>query len=94
MDLRELAAEMDQFVAGKGWYGSQSAKPQTARNLALSLAVSGCGLFGPPHADSIVAGVAAATILMKSRLRITGYGRPYLKDLPFPKGRAPWELGR
>lgn len=30
---------MHAFVAGKGWYASDSPKPQTPRNLAISLAL-------------------------------------------------------
>ena len=37
MELKELEATMHEFVAGKGWYDPDSAKPQTPRNLAISL---------------------------------------------------------
>ncbi|MCA9991512.1 MAG: nucleotide pyrophosphohydrolase [Ardenticatenaceae bacterium] len=37
MDLKALEAHMHAFVAGKGWYATNSPKPQTARNLATSL---------------------------------------------------------
>jgi len=39
MDLKQLTAEMHRFVEAKGWYASDSPKPQTPRNLATSLAV-------------------------------------------------------
>lgn len=39
MDLRELTAKMDEFVAAKGWYADDTPKPQTIRNMAVSLAV-------------------------------------------------------
>jgi NTP pyrophosphatase (non-canonical NTP hydrolase) len=39
MQLKELEAKMHAFVRGKGWYDSGSPKPQTARNLAMSLAI-------------------------------------------------------
>lgn len=39
MELKELEARMHAFVASKGWYAPDSAKPQTARNLAASLAI-------------------------------------------------------
>lgn len=35
--LRELTAAMHAFVESKGWYAADSRKPQTARNLAMSL---------------------------------------------------------
>ncbi len=39
MTLAELTAEMHRFVAAKGWYEPASARPQTPRNLAASLAI-------------------------------------------------------
>ncbi|MFN2145354.1 MAG: MazG-like family protein [Anaerolineales bacterium] len=39
MDIRELTAKMDEFVAAKGWYQDGSPKPQTVRNMAISLAI-------------------------------------------------------
>jgi 8-oxo-dGTP diphosphatase len=37
MDIKELTAEMDRFVETKGWYGETSRRPQTPRNIAISL---------------------------------------------------------
>jgi NTP pyrophosphatase (non-canonical NTP hydrolase) len=37
MDLRDLTQEMHRFVAAKGWYAADSKRPQTLRNLAISL---------------------------------------------------------
>lgn len=39
MELNELEARMHAFVADKGWYEADSPKAQTARNLAISLAL-------------------------------------------------------
>ncbi len=39
MELKELEARMHAFVSGKGWYAPGSARPQTPRNLAASLAI-------------------------------------------------------
>lgn len=39
MQLKELEERMHAFVASKGWYGADSAKPQTPRNLAASLVI-------------------------------------------------------
>jgi NTP pyrophosphatase (non-canonical NTP hydrolase) len=36
-DLKELTAEMDRFVAAKGWYREDTPRQQTPRNLAISL---------------------------------------------------------
>jgi len=39
MDIQQLAQEMHRFVAAKGWYDAASARPQTPRNIAASLAI-------------------------------------------------------
>jgi len=39
MELKELEGRMHSFVASKGWYEPDSPKKQTARNLAISLAL-------------------------------------------------------
>jgi NTP pyrophosphatase (non-canonical NTP hydrolase) len=37
MEIRELTKEMHRFVQAKGWYEKDSPRPQTMRNLAISL---------------------------------------------------------
>lgn len=37
MDIKTLEAAMHKFVADKGWYDETSPKPQTPKNLAVSL---------------------------------------------------------
>ncbi len=37
MDIKTLEAAMHAFVESKGWYASDSSKPQTPKNLAISL---------------------------------------------------------
>jgi NTP pyrophosphatase (non-canonical NTP hydrolase) len=39
MDIQELTEEMNRFVRSKGWYAEGSSRPQTPRNLAISLAL-------------------------------------------------------
>ena len=39
MDIKELTEEMHRLVRSKGWYAEDSKRPQTPRNLAISLAV-------------------------------------------------------
>ena len=39
MDIQELTHKMHQFVSAKGWYQPDTPKPQTLRNLAISLAL-------------------------------------------------------
>ncbi len=39
MNIQELTDEMNRFVSSKGWYAEGSKRPQTPRNLAISLAL-------------------------------------------------------
>jgi NTP pyrophosphatase (non-canonical NTP hydrolase) len=39
MDIKQLTAEMNRFVRSKGWFDENSKRPQTPRNLAISLAL-------------------------------------------------------
>ena len=39
MDIRELTERMHAFVRSKGWYEPESKRPQTPRNLAISLSL-------------------------------------------------------
>jgi NTP pyrophosphatase (non-canonical NTP hydrolase) len=39
MDIKQLTNEMNRFVRSKGWYEENSKRPQTPRNLAISLAL-------------------------------------------------------
>jgi NTP pyrophosphatase (non-canonical NTP hydrolase) len=39
MDIKDLTQAMHQFVASKGWYEPDSRRPQTPRNIAVSLSI-------------------------------------------------------
>ena len=39
MDIKQLTEEMHRLVRSKGWYKADSKRPQTPRNLAISLSV-------------------------------------------------------
>lgn len=39
MDIKQLTEEMDRFVRSKGWFDADSKRPQTPRNLAISLSI-------------------------------------------------------
>ena len=45
MDLNEIQSRMDRFVTDQGWYQSDSAKPQTAKNLTISLILEAAELL-------------------------------------------------
>ena len=39
MDIKQLTDEMNRLVESKGWYAEDSKRPQTPRNLAVSLSI-------------------------------------------------------
>ena len=39
MDIKALTARMHELVESKGWYAADSKRPQTPRNLAVSLSI-------------------------------------------------------
>ena len=39
MDINQLTQEMNRFVSSKGWYEPASPRPQTPKNLAISLSL-------------------------------------------------------
>jgi NTP pyrophosphatase (non-canonical NTP hydrolase) len=39
VDIKNLTAKMHELVASKGWYAADSKRPQTPRNLSISLAL-------------------------------------------------------
>jgi 8-oxo-dGTP diphosphatase len=39
MDIKDLTTKMHAFVRSKGWYEPDSKRPQTPRNLAISLSL-------------------------------------------------------
>ncbi|MCA1899867.1 MAG: nucleotide pyrophosphohydrolase [Chloroflexi bacterium] len=39
MDIKQLTEQMHELVKSKGWYEADSKRPQTPRNLAVSLSI-------------------------------------------------------
>ena len=39
MEIEELTRRMHEFVTAKGWYGPESPRPQTGRNMAISISL-------------------------------------------------------
>ena len=39
MEIKDLTDLMNQFVSSQGWYRAESPRPQTLRNLAISLSL-------------------------------------------------------
>jgi NTP pyrophosphatase (non-canonical NTP hydrolase) len=45
MDLKELTQAMNAFVESQGWYDTNSSRPQTLRNLSISLTLEASELL-------------------------------------------------
>jgi len=45
MDINELTQKMHDFVEDRGWYDPDSPKPQTPKNLAVSLSIEAAELL-------------------------------------------------
>src|SRR5688500_7908116 len=45
MDIKELTDRMNDMVHSKGWYDEGSKRPQTPRNLAISLSVEAADIL-------------------------------------------------
>ena len=39
MNIKELSQKMHEFVSAKGWYEAESRRPQTLKNIAVSLSL-------------------------------------------------------
>jgi len=71
MDIQELTARMQELVASKGWYGPDSRRPQTPRNLAISLAVEAAEILEhfqfretPHHKEAVAAELADVSLYL------------------------------
>jgi NTP pyrophosphatase (non-canonical NTP hydrolase) len=45
MDIKQLTQKMDAFVTDRGWYEPDSPRPQSPRNLAISLSLEAAELL-------------------------------------------------
>ena len=79
MHLRELTDAMNRFVTAKGWYRADSPRPQTPRNLAISLALEAGEVLehfqwrdGPVDTPSLAAELADVTLYLLQLASVTG----------------------
>lgn len=95
MDLKSLTVEMHRFVESKGWYEPDSPRPQTPRNLAVSLSLEAAEVLehfqwsdqpGPDLADEL-ADVGLYWLQLASLLDID-LERAILDKLERNRGRA------
>ena len=79
MDIQELTAAMHSFVRGKGWYGQDSLRPQTPRNLAISLSLEAAEVLeyfqwngNPAGGDGLASELAEVALYLLQLASISG----------------------
>ena len=79
MDIQELTSRMHSFVRSKGWYEHDSKRPQTARNLAISLSLEASEVLehfqwqdNLTIADSLAGELADVTLYLLQLASVTG----------------------
>jgi len=68
MDLKRISQEIDGLVRSQGWYGKNGPKPQTPKNLAISLSLEASELLEHfqwgEEADPVAVGEELADIVL------------------------------
>ena len=79
MQLRDLTDEMNRFVSAKGWYRDDSPRPQTPRNLAISLVLEASEVLehfqwrdDPVDTPALAAELADVTLYLLQLASVTG----------------------
>ena len=79
MDIKQLTDEMNRFVRSKGWYADDSKRPQTPRNLAVSLALEAAEILEhfqwrdeAKDRDELASELADATLYLLQLASVTG----------------------
>lgn len=79
MDIKELTAKMHKLVESKGWYAADSKRPQTPRNLSISLALEAAEVLehfqfreGAANKDELASELADVTLYLLQLASVTG----------------------
>jgi 8-oxo-dGTP diphosphatase len=79
MDIQELTNKMHDFVRSKGWYEPGSSRPQTPRNLAISLSLEANEVLEhfqwnetPIHKDELAGEMADVALYLLQLASISG----------------------
>jgi NTP pyrophosphatase (non-canonical NTP hydrolase) len=79
MDIKELTEAMNRFVAEKGWYQPTSPRPQTSKNLAVSLSIESAEVLElfqwgeePPSPHSLASELADVTLYLLQLASVSG----------------------
>lgn len=99
MDIKTLEAAMHAFVTSKGWYASDSPKPQTPKNLAISLVLEATEVLehfqwrdGSRHPEELAGELADVMLYLLQLASITeiDLGQAVMDKLAKNAGRT-WE---
>ncbi len=99
--IKELTARMHELVESKGWYAANSKRPQTPRNLAVSLAIEAAEIlehfqFGEEIKDKDELGgeLADVTLYLLQLASVSGIDleEATLKKIEVNKKRK-WDVG-
>ncbi len=79
MTIEELTQAMHAFVGGQGWYGPDSPKPQTPKNIACSLAIEAAEILEhfqwseePRNLDGLAGELADVALYLLQLASVTG----------------------
>ena len=79
MDLQALTKEMHNFVRAQGWYEPDSPRPQTLRNLAISLGLEAGEVLehfqwdeGPPDNEELAGELADVALYLLQLASLAG----------------------
>jgi len=96
MDIQDLTTRMNAFVASKGWYNPGSKRPQTPRNLAISLNLEAAEILehfqwgeAAKDKDALASELADVTLYLLQLASISGIDleQAVLKKLEVNAGR-------
>lgn len=79
MNLEELTQEMHRFVKAMGWYDPGTPRPQTPKNLAISLALEAAEVLEnfqwddePPNQQALASELADVSLYLLQLASVTG----------------------
>ena len=99
MDIHDLTHKMNAFVTSKGWYNPGSKRPQTPRNLAISLNLEAAEILehfqwseAAKDQEALASELADVTLYLLQLASVSGIDleQAVLKKLEVNAGRE-WE---
>ena len=100
MDIEELTQRMNKLVESKGWYAADSKRPQTPRNLSISLALEAAEVLehfqfreDVKDTDELAGELADVTLYLLQLASVTGIDleQAVLKKLEVNQSRE-WDM--